>query len=107
VSSLQDKLDATPDIVDYFYNDTLAPHAMHRADLVPIPAQFTNWRDEQRAWRQTAVLFDQSHHMPELFLRGPDALRLLTTVGINSFETFSTSRAKQLVGCAHDGRVIG
>jgi vanillate/3-O-methylgallate O-demethylase len=107
VSSLQDKLDATPDIVDYFYNDTLAPHAMHHANLVPIPPEVTNWRDEQRAWRESVVLFDQSHHMPELFLQGPGALRLLKTVGINSFENVTPGRAKQLIGCAYDGHVIG
>jgi vanillate/3-O-methylgallate O-demethylase len=107
MSSLQDRLDGIPDLVDHFYNDTLAPHAMHRANLVPIPPEFTNWRDEQRAWRQTAVLFDQSHHMPELFLGGPDALRLLKTVGINSFENIAPGRVKQLIGCAYDGHVIG
>ena len=37
-----------------------------------VPAEYSNWRDEQRAWRDTCVLFDQSHHMPELFVRGPD-----------------------------------
>jgi vanillate/3-O-methylgallate O-demethylase len=107
VKSLQDLLDDTPDLVDYFYNDTLAPHAKHRADLVPVPPEFTNWRDEQRAWRETCVLFDQSHHMPELFLVGRDALRLVKTVGINSFENIAPGRVKQLIGCAHDGHVIG
>ena len=37
------------------------------------PSEFSNWRDEQRAWRETAVLFDQSHHMAELTVKGPDA----------------------------------
>ena len=72
-----------------------------------MPAEFTNWRDEQRAWRETAVLFDQSHHMPELFLQGPDALRLLTGLGINSFANFGPGRAKQFVACNHKGQVIG
>ena len=34
-----------------------------------VPTEFTNWRDEQRAWRETAVLFDQSHHMADLSSR--------------------------------------
>ena len=38
-----------------------------------VAAEFTNWRREQRAWRDTAVLFDQSHHMVNLFFKGPDA----------------------------------
>ena len=36
------------------------------AYVYPVVApEFTNWRDEQRAWRDTCVLFDQSHHMVE------------------------------------------
>ena len=36
-----------------------------------VPSEYSNWRDEQRAWRETAVLFDQSHHMAELTSRAP------------------------------------
>ena len=25
-----------------------------------VPSEYSNWRDEQKAWRDTAVLFDQS-----------------------------------------------
>lgn len=35
--------------------------------VYPVVApEFSNWRDEQRAWRDSAVLFDQTHHMDEL-----------------------------------------
>ena len=107
VRSLQDLMDATPDLVDYFRNDTTAPHNRNRPGPSPVPAEYSNWRDEQHAWRETAVLFDQSHHMPELFLKGPDALRLLTSLGINSFAGFGPGRAKQFIGCNHQGQVIG
>ncbi|MGR6924427.1 hypothetical protein ACU635_60115 [[Actinomadura] parvosata] len=107
--SLQALIDETPNLVDHFYHDTIAPHFRARTSLTAayIPPAFTNWRDEQRAWRQSAILFDQSHHMPELFLTGPDALRLLTRVGINSFADFPADRAKQLVVCTPRGHVIG
>ena len=36
-----------------------------------VPSEFSNWRDEQRAWRESAVLFDQSHHMAEMTVKGP------------------------------------
>jgi glycine cleavage system aminomethyltransferase T len=36
-----------------------------------VPSEYSNWRDEQRAWRESAVLFDQSHHMAELTVKGP------------------------------------
>ena len=28
-----------------------------------VPSEYSNWRDEQKAWRDSCVLFDQSHHM--------------------------------------------
>lgn len=72
-----------------------------------VPYEFSNWRDEQRAWRETAVLFDQSHHMVEIYVEGPDAIKLLSDTAINSFANFPVNRAKQYVPCSHDGYVIG
>ena len=57
-----------------------------------VPSEFSNWRDEQRAWRDTCCLFDQSHHMTDLSIKGPDALKLLSTLGVNSFATFAGTR---------------
>ena len=72
-----------------------------------VAAEFSNWRDEQRAWRELAVLFDQSHHMDELTVEGPDAARFLEGLAINSFANFGTNRAKHLVPVTPDGYVIG
>jgi vanillate/3-O-methylgallate O-demethylase len=41
------------------------------------PDVYTNWQDEQRGWSQTATLFDQSHHMTDVYFEGPDVDRLL------------------------------
>lgn len=107
IRTLHDRLAALPDLVDYFYNDTLAPHVKARSGLTPVPMEQSTWVEEQRAWRNSAVLFDQSHHMPELFLRGRDAMRLLSRVGINSFANFVPGRAKQYLACNPQGQVIG
>jgi len=72
-----------------------------------VPSEYSNWRDEQRAWRETAVLFDQSHHMANLYVEGPDALKLLSYLGTNSFANFPLNRAKQFAPCSYDGYVIG
>ncbi|GLY92316.1 hypothetical protein [Actinoallomurus iriomotensis] len=78
-----------------------------RAYPFPIPAEYTNWRDEQASWRQTAVLFDQSHHMTDVYFKGPDIRRLLSDTGINGFTTFGRNKAKQFVAVGHDGHLIG
>jgi glycine cleavage system aminomethyltransferase T len=72
-----------------------------------VPAEFSNWRDEQRAWQETCVLYNQTYHMAELAVEGPDALELLSRLGVNSFATFEPGKAKQFVPCTPDGYVIG
>jgi vanillate/3-O-methylgallate O-demethylase len=72
-----------------------------------VPTEFSNWRDEQKAWRDTAVLFDQSHHMAELLVTGPDAQKMLSYLASNSFKGFVPNRAKQFAPLSYDGYVIG
>jgi glycine cleavage system aminomethyltransferase T len=73
----------------------------------PIKSEYTNWRDEQASWKQTAVLFDQSHHMLDVTFTGPDAIRLMSDFGVNSFTTFGPDKAKQYVACREDGYFVG
>jgi vanillate/3-O-methylgallate O-demethylase len=72
-----------------------------------VPYEFSNWRSEQVAWQKTAVLYDQSHHMAEITVKGPDAAKMLSHLTINSFNGFLPDKAKQMVPCSHDGYVIG
>jgi vanillate/3-O-methylgallate O-demethylase len=72
-----------------------------------VPPEYSNWRDEQRAWRETAVLFDQSHHMANIYVEGPEALKMLSHLATNSFAKFPVDRAKQFAPCSYDGYVIG
>jgi glycine cleavage system aminomethyltransferase T len=74
---------------------------------VPYLDQYTNWQDEQVAWLRTATLFDQSHHMTDVYFRGPDILRLLSDTGTNSFANFDPGKAKHFVACNPDGHIIG
>jgi len=73
----------------------------------PYPDQYTSWQDEQRAWMTTATLFDQSHHMTDVYFEGPDVVRLLSDTSTNSFRGYGRDRSKHLVVCAPDGNMIG
>ena len=99
--SLEDKIQKTGSPVEMLRNAPVGPY------VFPIRSEFSNWRDEQEAWRKTAVLFDQSYHMTDHYLEGPDVHRLLSDLGINSFKDFGRDKAKQLVVCNYDGYVIG
>lgn len=43
------------------------------ACVYPAVPEFSTWRDKQRAWRESAVLFDPSHHIGRVQGRGQDA----------------------------------
>ncbi len=93
--NLQDVLDASGDTVGLLRNSQIGG-----AYVYPpvVPAEFTNFRREVKAWQRTAVLFDQSHHMVNLWVSGRDALKLFTDTGINSTATFPpVDSAKQFV----------
>src|SRR5215208_5292669 len=100
--TLEDRLQAAGDPVEMARNSQIGPYVYPK-----VPSEFSNWRDEQRAWRETCALFDQSHHMTDLTLEGPDVIRLLSALGVNSFVTFQRGKAKQFVACNPDGYVIG
>ena len=100
--SLEEALQSAGNPVDLLRNSQIGPYA-----FPVVRSEFTNWRDEQRAWRETCALFDQSHHMTDLYIEGPDALKLLSDLGVNSFKTFKVDQAKQFVACNHNGYVIG
>jgi vanillate/3-O-methylgallate O-demethylase len=100
--NLEQLLQETPSTVDMLRNSQIGAYV-----YPVVPAEFSNWRDEQRAWRETAVLYDQSHHMAELMVEGPDAGKLLSHLGINSFANFPVDRAKHFVPVSHSGHVIG
>src|SRR3954470_12804581 len=100
--SLQDVLEEAGNPVEHVRNSQIGPYVYPK-----VPAEFSNWRDEQVAWRETSALFDQSHHMTDLYIEGPDTIRLLSALGVNSFETFGVNKAKQFVACNEDGYVIG
>ena len=83
-------------------NSQIGPYA-----FPVVRSEFTNWRDEQLSWRESCALFDHSHHMTDLYVEGPDALKLLSDLAVNSFKSFRVDQAKQFIACNYDGYVIG
>ncbi|NKB66922.1 MAG: aminomethyl transferase family protein [Candidatus Latescibacteria bacterium] len=99
--SLEEKLQSWQNPVEMLRNAPTGPY------IFPIAPEFSNWRDEQEAWHKTAVLFDLSKHMTDIYFEGPDLIPLLERLAVNSFKNFGPNRAKQIVCCNQEGFVIG
>ena len=100
--SLEDLLQTVRNPVEMLRNSQIGAYV-----YPVVPPEYSNWRDEQLAWRESAVLFDQSHHMANIYVEGPDALKMFSHLATNSFAKFPVNRAKQFAPCTYDGFVIG
>ena len=89
-------------VVEVLRNVPAPPFAMPR-----LPAEYSNWIDEQRSWRDAVCLYDQSHHMTDLTLKGRGVVPLLSSIAVNDFTKFPVDTAKQFVAVNQDGYVIG
>jgi glycine cleavage system aminomethyltransferase T len=101
VASLQSMMDAAGGAVNLLRSAPLGRYV-----FPVIPPEFTNWRDEVRAWKTSVALLEQSYHMAELHLRGPQVKELLAKVSVNKVGTFPVRQAKQLVLANPDGYLI-
>src|SRR4249919_2035192 len=99
--SLEDLLGTGESPVELLRNSQAGPNV-----YPGVPAEYTNWRDEQIAWQTSCVLFNQSYHMADLAVEGPDAAKLLSRLAVNSFEGFTVDKAKHFVPCTPEGYVI-
>jgi vanillate/3-O-methylgallate O-demethylase len=99
--SLESMMDKAGGPVNLLRGSNLGPYR-----FPVIPPEFTNWRDEVRAWKDSCALLEQSYHMTELHLRGSQIIPFLSEVAVNKFDTFPVLRGKQLVLAGHDGNFI-
>lgn len=88
MGSLQDRIDRAGGALEMLRNSQIGQY------VFPVAAEFSNWRDEVEAWHNTAVLLDQSHHMTDLYVEGPDTVRLLSDLSINNYKNFGRNKAR-------------
>lgn len=98
--SLADKLQLYPDVLDMMRNANVGFY------LFPMLSEHSNWREEQMAWANGAVLFDQSYHMTDVYVEGPDTLKLLAAISVNKWDGFGPLQAKQIVTVSADGYLV-
>lgn len=71
-----------------------------------VQPEFSGWEKEQHAYLDGVILYDLCHHMNDLFIDGPDAMKLLQAVSANDYEKFAIGQAKQFVPVTRNGDII-
>jgi len=108
--SMNDLIATVPSITDHLFRNAPKAALTIYTQMMPgngVRPEFTTWRDEQWAWRNTIAVHDQSYHMCSTHVRGKDALAFTQYLSVNSFRNFEVGAAKQLVCCSPEGYLIG
>jgi len=61
--------------------------------------------DEQLSWHEDCYVGDWSF-VPQIRVKGPDALRLFRDLSVNDFVKFAVGQTKHVIQCNDDGKVI-
>jgi vanillate/3-O-methylgallate O-demethylase len=67
--------------------------------------EFTDWMDESLSWKQTCYIGDWSF-LWQHRVTGPDALRLLADISVNTFENFGVGQSKHVIHTNRNGKVM-
>jgi glycine cleavage system aminomethyltransferase T len=70
--------------------------------------EYTTWQDEQMSWKKTCYIGDWSFlgNYFNLLFEGPEALKLVSDISVNSFANFEIEQGKHIIQCNDDGKII-
>jgi vanillate/3-O-methylgallate O-demethylase len=71
-----------------------------------VPVEYTNWRDEALSWKQTCYISAGLNPSGPYRIKGPDAVRLLSKVCVNSFDRFPVGQMRHGITCTESGLVL-
>ena len=71
-----------------------------------VPYEHSGWRDETMAWKESCYLNGNLNPSPTYRIKGPDALKFLSDVCVNSFKNFPVGSGKHAIMCDEAGLVI-
>jgi glycine cleavage system aminomethyltransferase T len=78
----------------------------HMGTIEPHPYEYTGWRNESNAYKESCYIHDGLNPLPVLRIKGPDALKFLSDHCINTFENFPPGKGKHAICCNDEGLVI-
>ena len=71
-----------------------------------MPFEYTGWRDETLAWKESCYLHGHLNPSPTYRIKGPEALNFFTDTCVNSFAKFPIGTGKHGIMCNEKGLVM-
>lgn len=89
-----------PDVDAYFYSRTTLELGY------AVPFEYSGWRNEVMSWKNTCYLHSGLNPSFAYRIKGPDALKLLSDISVNSYATFAVGALRHAIMCNEDGLVV-
>lgn len=71
-----------------------------------IPHTYTNWREETLSWKKSCYIHANLSVFPVLVISGPDVLKLISYVSVNSYKNFPIGSTKHMIVCNDNGNIV-
>jgi glycine cleavage system aminomethyltransferase T len=72
----------------------------------PVPYEYSGWRDETMAWKETCYLHGNLNPSPTYRIKGSEAIKFLSDTCVNSFANFPIGTGKHAIMCNEEGLVM-
>ena len=89
-----------PDVDLYFYSRTTLEMGC------AVPMEYRGWREEILSLNQSCYIHTGLNPSFSYRLKGPDALRLLSDICVNSFKSFAIGKLRHAIMCNEAGLVV-
>jgi glycine cleavage system aminomethyltransferase T len=70
-----------------------------------IPYIHTNWREETLSWKESCYICAELSAFPQIAVKGPDAVKLVSDISVNSFKRFPVGAIKHMIHADEAGNV--
>lgn len=71
------------------------------------PYEFTSWKDESLSWKENCYIHaGLSFMIVTADIIGPDAVKMMSDISVNSFKNFPMGAAKHIVMCNEKGNIM-
>lgn len=71
-----------------------------------LPYTYTDWREETLSWKTSCYISANLSSIPFLKISGPDVIRLLSDISVNSFAHFPIGHCKHVIWCTETGNIL-
>ncbi len=88
-----------PEVANYFTGRPGPNSGAH-------PFEFTGWRNETMAWKETAYLGAALNPQPTFKVSGPEARKFLSAYCTNNFDKFEVGTSKHGIMCNERGQIM-